>query len=72
MKKVIEKVPKALHYDYRQMCSKLHLAARPSELDRIIYAFSNRYWASNLHELYGNAGERREGDDVHRQYVFLP
>ncbi|KAJ8658409.1 hypothetical protein O0I10_005761 [Lichtheimia ornata] len=40
---------------FRQMCSKLHLVARPSELDRIMYAFSNRYWACNLHELYGNA-----------------
>jgi PH/SEC7 domain-containing protein len=41
---------------FRDLCRKLHLKAESQEIDRIIEAFSARYFECNPTSVFGNAG----------------
>lgn len=41
---------------FRDLCKKLHLKAESQEIDRIIGAFSNRYFECNPTTVFGSAG----------------
>jgi PH/SEC7 domain-containing protein len=42
---------------FRSLCDKLYLKAETQQVDRILEAFSRKYWQDNPEVLFGSAGE---------------
>jgi Sec7-like guanine-nucleotide exchange factor len=40
----------------RRLCSHLFLIGEAQVIDRVIHAFSKRYWTCNPHSILGNEG----------------
>lgn len=49
-----------LEQAFRMLCSKLHLRGETQQIDRILYAFADRYFQCNPQCIFGTIGKSRK------------
>ena len=57
---------------FRRLCAKLYLKAETQQVDRILEAFSRRYWETNPTTVYGSASECKHVEHYLLTHIFTP